>query len=215
MLPDDPRHASTAGYRAGCRCDDCRAANTRYDKLRRLDALRGKARAIPSIGTRRRIEALQWMGYTLQHIADEAGWKSEQAVFRLTTRDWLESRTADRISDVYERLCMTIGPSIRARSRACTKGYLPPLAWTNIDDPNERPRKHIANDENPEDRVDHAIVWLVINRRPRPRRLTRAETEEVIELLSAKGVTPNEMERHYGVNIWRSSRRGKAAENAA
>lgn len=214
MLPSDPRHGTTAGYRAHCRCDDCRAANTRYDKMRRLDALRGKPRAIPSVGTRRRIEALQWMGYSLQHIADESGWKSEQAVFRLTTREWLEARTAERIKDTYERLAMVAGPSDRARARARRLDYAPPLAWDDIDN-DPAPIRADVGEGHPEDRVDHAVVWRVLNRQPRPRRLTRAESEEVVQILAAKGVGANEMERDYGVNVWRRNRRNEGGENAA
>src|SRR5690606_21112237 len=114
VTPDDPRHGSVAGYRDGCRCQICRDANTIYDKKRRLDKLRGIERTKPAVGVRRRIEALQWMGWSLQDIADQAGWKSEQAVDRLKRRTTVSPATFNRVSDLYERLCMTHGPSPRA-----------------------------------------------------------------------------------------------------
>lgn len=36
--PDDPRHGTQAGYGYGCRCDRCRAAQSRYKADRRRHA---------------------------------------------------------------------------------------------------------------------------------------------------------------------------------
>lgn len=139
MLPDDPRHGTTAGYSAGCRNDCCRAANTRYDKGRRLDALRGTPRTTDSSGTRRRVQALHCMGWSLQMIADRAGYNSPQALNQVTQRDRVTTATAARIASVYDDLCMTPGPSRASRQRAQRMGYLPPLAWDDIDNPDEQP----------------------------------------------------------------------------
>ena len=67
------RHGTLAEYVAGCRCDDCRWANARYHKGLVLDMSRGIRRLIDATGTRRRIHALQALGWTLQDIADAAG----------------------------------------------------------------------------------------------------------------------------------------------
>ena len=55
----------------------------------------------------------------------------------------------DRIRDLYERLCMTRwepedpwgrGKSTLARKTAEARSWAPPLAWDDIDDPNEVPQ---------------------------------------------------------------------------
>ena len=135
-----PSHGTTAIYRRGCRCDRCRAANTRYDQYRRLDLLQGRTRTIDATGTIRRIEALQRLGWSMQAIADRSGYRSLQAIKRITERDRLTLATAERIDAAFEALCMIVGPSTAARNAAIRKGYAPPLAWDNIDDPDEKPR---------------------------------------------------------------------------
>lgn len=139
MSPDDPRHGSVAGYRAGCHDDCCRPANTRYDILRRIDVNNGRPRTHDSTGTIRRIRALRRIGWTLEHIAAGAGFDSLQAIDRIANRHVVTTATRDRIAATFERLCMTPGPSERAVKYATHMGWAPPLAWDDIDDPSERP----------------------------------------------------------------------------
>lgn len=142
MSPEDPRHGTEAGckahYRSGERpCDPCLDAHRRRNIMRRLYPHKR-----PSIGSQRRIRALQAIGYGRDRIAKEIGWNDGGAMTHLLRSESLLATTAERISDVYERLSMTVpegaGPS-RARTWARRHGYAPPLAWDDIDDPDELP----------------------------------------------------------------------------
>jgi DNA-binding XRE family transcriptional regulator len=146
MLPDDPRHGTTAGHKAHRRdgekaCAPCVAAKTRYEKSRTVYG----ARMVPAIGTRRRIQALMAMGHSGTVIAQALG-VTAQAVHKIETgtSPSVFAATAERVAEAYERLCMTLPTGYhrnRVRNRAARLGYAPPLAWDNIDDPGERPNR--------------------------------------------------------------------------
>jgi hypothetical protein len=149
MSPDDPRHGTSAGYNAHYKtdldpCEPCKAAKARYEKRRRHDTHLGAARTVPSLGCQRRVRALQRLGWSLSAIAQEAGWNSPQALQYVMRSNSIYRESRDRICEVFERLAMKIPPatsgSIRARNRAIRNGYAPPLAWDDIDDPDERPK---------------------------------------------------------------------------
>lgn len=124
-------------------CDACKLHRRRYEKRRRIDAERHNLRLVSSIGVRRRCQALQRLGWSLSQIAERAGWDSPQALQYAKRNQSIIKRTHERVAAVYEELSMTIPPfssgSVRARNRAIRLGYAPPLAWDDIDDPNEHP----------------------------------------------------------------------------
>lgn len=124
-------------------CDDCKLHRRRYEKRRRIDAERENWRIVPSVGSRRRVQALQRLGWSIAQIAKHAGWDSPQALQYVMRNDTIIRRTHDRIAATYEELCMTIprysSGSVRARNRAIRLGYAPPLAWDDIDNPDETP----------------------------------------------------------------------------
>lgn len=147
MSPDDPRHGTDAGARAHYRtntpiCRPCRIASTRAKKQRALTTK--PSPKVPALGTQRRIQALQYLGHSRRSIAHAIGYKDEGALTYLMHPDTVTilRATAQKIDAVYRRMCMTIpqgqGAS-RARTWAKKHGYAPPLAWTNIDDPNDTP----------------------------------------------------------------------------
>lgn len=149
MSPTDPRHGTTAGWHAGCKCEPCRTARARYEKLTRWHRHNGIPRAIPARGAQRRIQALMALGYTSEDIRLAAGWHHRNAVLRILTGQkgrpcvWVERNTHQTICDVFEQLCMKV-PDLtwyrkRARTLALNKGYAPPLAWDDIDN-DEAPR---------------------------------------------------------------------------
>lgn len=98
-------------------------------------------------GVARRIAALNAMGWTRAEIATRVG-TTPQAITTLLTGkrgvekrpdQWVQATTWQKVDKVYQELCMTFGPSERARRYAERRGYVPPLGWTNIDDPDEVP----------------------------------------------------------------------------
>jgi hypothetical protein len=65
------------------------------------------------------------------------------------TRAYVLASTANHVADVYERLAMRFPPetnrhekaaAARARNLATRMGWPPPLAWDDIDNPDEKPR---------------------------------------------------------------------------
>lgn len=96
---------------------------------------------IPNVGTRRRIEALQWMGWPLSEIAARLG-VTTASVSATKRQPRVTVAKADRIDAVYRQLAMSIGPDLKTRTWARKSGYVSPLAWDDIDDPAERPQGH-------------------------------------------------------------------------
>lgn len=147
ILPDDPRHGTTRGYHAGCHEACCRAAMARYEKASRLARLRG-GRSVSALGAQRRLQALMRLGWSSNAIAVAADLPHRNHVWRIVNGQngkpttWLQLSTDRWVRDVYDRLSMEIpsGPyANRTRLFAERNGWPPPLAWVDIDDPNERP----------------------------------------------------------------------------
>lgn len=93
---------------------------------------------INGVGTRRRLQALVAIGWTQRLIGLELG-VVQSRVKALTHQDGVTARVAFEVRDVFDRLSMTVGPSNQTRIRAAAKGWLPPLAWDDIDNPDEVP----------------------------------------------------------------------------
>lgn len=140
MSPDDRRHGSLAGYYAGCRLDGCRKAAARYEKQRRLDILSNKPpRLVPVIGTRRRIQALARIGWTITEQSRRIGLTSQALHYSISDdRTTVSRRRHEQVIALFELLSMTPGPSQVTAHRAAAKGWAPPLAWDDIDSPDER-----------------------------------------------------------------------------
>lgn len=154
MLPDDdPRHGTPAGRKAHRRanedpCRRCKDAAAKYQNLRELDALRGAPRAGDDLGTRRRIQALVALGWCYPELAARSGVSGAQVHKWAKGGAYIRATSRDKIVGLYEALSMTHPPSDTpaqrrnakyARTIAAKRGWPPPLAWDDIDDPNERP----------------------------------------------------------------------------
>jgi len=143
---EDPRHGTTAGHLAHRHagepaCAACVAAKTRYEKARNLYG----PRMVPAVGTRRRIQALKAMGHSGADIAARLG-VSYQAVHKLEhgTAAKVFAATADRVAATYEQMSMTLPTGYhrtRIRNKSTARGYVPPLTWDDIDDPDEQPTR--------------------------------------------------------------------------
>lgn len=209
IQPDDPRHGQTRGYHAGCRNPCCKAAIVRYEKSSKYRQISGIKWAIPAIGAQRRIQALMAMGWTSTDIALAAGWNHRNQIFRILKGQkgkpctWVERKTYRAISDVFERLSMTLPEHSPARARcrsiAAKNGWLPPLAWSNIDDPSEVPRK--GSNHKLRTDVDEAVVVRVLA--GEQLRTTPAEKDEIVRRWTALGGSFNDLERRLGINKYR------------
>lgn len=91
---------------------------------------------------RRRLRAMAANGYGLNTLTTETGLGfSTLAAIRSTKAERVGARVANVIAATYERLHMTPGADTQAIRIAREKGWPPPLAWIDIDDPNEEPDK--------------------------------------------------------------------------
>lgn len=189
MTPDDPRHGTVAGHIAhqrdgGDYCPACIAAKAMYDKRRVWDAANGRTYTVPSIGARRRIQALLSVGWSRPQVAREAGWETSGALRYVMRSDTMTRATHDRIAETYERLCMKTPPdelvARRVKTWARKGGYAPPLAWNNIDDPNEVPDRGGSDEE-----IDLVVVDRLLAGQRVPS--TRAEKVEAVRRWMSQG----------------------------
>lgn len=177
-----------------CRCRECKAGSAaRRRRVRRLEAYGRWNPWSPSLGSQRRIEALMCLGYSFDGLAKRAG--TSQWTLRVAWGNGQISRgLAARVAAVYEdlwdkpRVGLTASERqvvSRCRNYAAAHGFLPPLAWDDIDDPNEIPSVTVApsnrKDADPV-MVDRA-VHNVMAGLAAPDRLTLAEKKAALQRL--------------------------------
>lgn len=102
---------------------------------------RGSHRGVDSTGTRRRVQALAWMGWPCAEVARRAGTTRQALATLMLPHRRPSFALALRVAAVYEELCMRPGPSKVAAGKARGLGFAPPLAWDSdtIDDPDAEP----------------------------------------------------------------------------
>ncbi|MET7944236.1 hypothetical protein [Streptomyces sp. NPDC005302] len=91
-------------------------------------------------GTRRRLQALMVLGYTLPDIAAQVG-TGISSLQQTVEGRWvnIRSMTATKVERVYRRLSTRPAPQSRfaeqARNQAMAEGWYGPMAWDDIDNP--------------------------------------------------------------------------------
>lgn len=162
---------------------------------------------ITATGARRRVHALQALGWTLPQIAHEAGLPHESALHELLEQSVDTWTRFDLIDDAYERICMTIPArtpeSDHARAYAAEHGWLPPLAWDDIDHDPETGAPSSFVDLDAE--LDEAAIMRRLNGDRRVR-ITEPEALEIIRRGIAAGRTLKDIEQGCGLNVYRRLR---------
>jgi len=82
-------------------------------------------------GSTRRLQALTAIGWDTDTLAHELGWTTTQLTQALTGHT--PPHTRHHITQLYNQLSMTPGPSTQARQHAQQHGWPPPLAWDDDD----------------------------------------------------------------------------------
>jgi lambda repressor-like predicted transcriptional regulator len=150
----------------------------------------------PAIASARRVQALAAIGWSFTEQGRQVGMHTQQ-VWELA---WSKSHlvtvaTADRVHDLFERLSATPGPSKRARNAAAKHGWLPPLAWDDIDDPQAEPwRADIAEAEEVD---DVAVARALQGRRVV---LNRAEQAAALRIGLDRGESVTSVAALLGIN---------------
>lgn len=110
----------------------------------RLEQLLKPRTYIDATGTRRRVQALCAIGWTVSDQARRVG-QAPTNMWQLTRAELVTVRIASHVAALYDELSMTPAPDSvtarQARGRAKAKGWAPPLAWDDdaIDDPAATP----------------------------------------------------------------------------
>jgi len=182
VSPEDSRHGTSAGYIKGCRDDCCLRAKVTYDKRRRWELhATGQYRKVPSYRSERRLQALQRLGWSIPTLAKRLGVKP-QVLYSIGRQPTTYRSTFDRIARLYDELHMTFPPtdtpnqrmgSAKARNYAARQGWVAPLGWDNIDDPNETPDLGGHDDE-----IDEVVIQQLTRLRTVPS--NRAEKVEAL-----------------------------------
>lgn len=158
----------------------------------------GATVVVDSTGTRRRLQALMLLGWSIQRIAATRGTGRQRLDHALVGRDVYAS-TARAVSAAYEALWDQTPPqdttgdriaAARARNRARAAGWAPPMAWDDdtIDDPTATPADP-APQETPG--VDHAAIARALAGVPVA--LTRAERCAALAQLVVHGLDDHQI----------------------
>ncbi|TYB69676.1 hypothetical protein FXF51_05815 [Nonomuraea sp. PA05] len=107
-----------------------------------LDAIPDRV-LIDATGTRRRVQALVAIGYSLSAQCALLG-RTVNNYYKVLRNPRVFAETARAVRDLYRELSRTPAPPSRGAKLACRRaarnGWLSPLAWDDIDDPNEKPK---------------------------------------------------------------------------
>lgn len=100
---------------------------------------------VSALGTRRRIEALHFLGHSKKAIADMLG-ESEFAIFQRFARETVMDHEHRKVDELYQRLHLTEPVETRMYWQSRWSGYVPPMAWDegDIDDPEAKPAEVVC-----------------------------------------------------------------------
>lgn len=131
------KHGENSGYQAGCREDCCLDAHFLWSKRWRLRRLAGEHTGpVPSDPSRRKVQALARLGWSLTSIADLMG-VSRQALRQALQRDMILQSTERSIAEAYRTLEMKVpaetSSTCQTKKWAERNGWPPPLAWEDIE----------------------------------------------------------------------------------
>jgi hypothetical protein len=158
-----------------------------------LGPSRSGTATVDAAGTRRRLEALQAIGYPARDLAQRLG-AGPKTPLQVARRARVRAATARAVADLYVKLENTPGPSHRVAVTAQARGFLAPAWWDTdtIDDPDKAPAGVRVYERNTVGRpVDHHRLLDVAD----APRLAR------IELLLSRGLTRREVAGRLGIPL--------------
>ena len=122
----------------GCRCRQCKAAKRAYTDRRRRDIAYGRRPArVPTIGARRRLQALACLGWTADDVARRIGMQGRYLGITLRRQATITADLHGAIAAIYEELWDQQAPPSHdgrsVRAVAARLGWVPPMAWDDID----------------------------------------------------------------------------------
>lgn len=136
----------------GCRPPRKRVRRTTAEKILAVQPVPNNYRdgaIIPQVGTMRRLQALMTLGYSAGYLGTHLGIDKTNMLRFVHGKHQVTLRTARKVAALYEQLSATprkattpgeASTITRTKKYAQKRGYAPPLAWDNIDDPTETPQ---------------------------------------------------------------------------
>lgn len=95
---------------------------------------------VPAFGAVRRIQALLMMGWSHDDLSEVTGLITRRVARQARGPQSIRAKNWRAIDRAFRALQTRRGPSPKARDLARGRGYAPPAAWDNIDNPHERPQ---------------------------------------------------------------------------
>ena len=209
------------------RGDTRKARRVRPDTATRIlgigmnDASRAPHSRVDATGTRRRLQALIAIGWPGELLAAQLG-RRASSLHRSMTCESVTACTARDVAILYARLENARPPRATSEQRAAADaaqahaaahGWLPPLAWNDIDTdptPPAPPHQLPPRDDIDEIAVERALAGDNITYD----NLTPVEQQEVIGRLSARGTSIRDIATQLGTTKRAVSRR-RASRGAA
>ncbi|RBY83261.1 helix-turn-helix domain-containing protein [Blastococcus sp. TF02A-30] len=190
-------------------------------RVRVDEANRAPRSHVGATGTRRRLQALIAIGWPHDELAARLG-RNSAGLRRSMLSDAVTARTAQDVTALYEQLWNLRPPhstddqraaADAARAFAAERGWLPPLAWDDIDTDPE-PQHHARRVEKDDDLDEIAIERALAGDGVRLEHLTLAEQDEVVRRLTERGESIRDIARQLATTKRTISRR-RASINAA
>ena len=134
-----------------CRCTRCREANAAWQAHRERMIAYGRWDGwTDAAGTKRRLQALMWNGWSLGLLSTRLGCSRQVLRRKLHFTSHATASTAAQVRALYDELWDQAPPegtqpekraATMARRQARERGYVPALAWDDdtIDDPDATP----------------------------------------------------------------------------
>jgi hypothetical protein len=198
----------------------------RAELARRILAVRADDRSphsqVDATGPRRRLQALVAIGWPLAELAPLLG-RSTTKLRDLLTADHVQLRTAQRVRDLHDKLWDAPPPrdseaqrraSDEARRLAAEQGWLPTLAWDNIDTDPEPDPSTPSTKSHSDDLDEIAIERAVAGDHIRLTELTPAEQAEVVRRLTEQGKSIRDIADQLATTKRTVSRRRGSAASA-
>lgn len=182
-----------------CRCDECREAHrARMSWRRRMYAYgRDVSGLVPACGAARRLESLALLGWSAAALGERLGW-DPVTLHRVRQQPRITAVKHSAIVALFRELWDKPAPqrtkgerisAARTIQLARRRGYLPSLAWDNLDDPDEQPN---ITTLSPTPGLDEIAVERIMTgslRLPLHTRADKApEMIEAIRRLAARGL---------------------------
>jgi hypothetical protein len=112
----------------------------RSELILKADIHNGTVGYGPAVGTTRRLQALAAIGWTVEQIHAATGVPmATLSHMQRGNRHHIRRDLMLAVKAHFAKVSMTPGPSSIAKNRAAKLGWAPPLAWDDIDDPNDTP----------------------------------------------------------------------------